>query len=65
MPTEVSARIVDFPDQKIMLGVIRDISRRKMIEQNLLETSEKTKLFAYSIAHDLKTPAIALHGLAR
>lgn len=65
MPVEVSAKIVEFPDRKIMLSVIRDISRRKKIETDLKQTSEKIKLFAFSIAHDLKTPAVALHGLAK
>ncbi|MEN8142337.1 MAG: ATP-binding protein [Thermodesulfobacteriota bacterium] len=65
MPVEVSAKIIDFPDQQVMLSVIRDISRRKRIENDLKQTSEKIKLFAFSIAHDLKTPAVALHGLAK
>lgn len=65
MPVEVSSRIVEFPDMKVMLSVIRDISRRKKIENDLKQTSEKIKLFAFSIAHDLKTPAVALHGLAK
>ena len=35
------------------------------MEEELLKSSEKIKLFAYSVAHDLKNPAIATHGLAR
>ena len=40
-----------------------DITDRKVAEEALKEHSEKIKLFAYSIVHDLKTPAIALHGI--
>ncbi|MCK4838053.1 MAG: response regulator [Desulfobulbaceae bacterium] len=40
-----------------------DITDRKVAEEALKEQSEKIKLFAYSIVHDLKTPAIALGGI--
>ncbi len=33
--------------------------------QTLQKHSEKVKLFAYSVAHDLKNPVIAIHGLAK
>jgi PAS domain S-box-containing protein len=33
--------------------------------ENLRETSEKLKLFAYSVAHDLKSPAIGAYGLTK
>ena len=34
-------------------------------EDLVREQSEKIQLFAYSVAHDLKNPIIAIHGLAR
>jgi signal transduction histidine kinase len=43
----------------------RDITRRKKMEEALKEGSEKIKLFAYSISHDLKSPAIGIYGLTR
>jgi len=42
-----------------------DITHRKQMEEALKESSEKTKLFAYSVSHDLKSPAIGLYGLTR
>ena len=44
-------------------------SKKRRIErlddlQTLEEQSEKIKIFAYSVAHDLKTPVISIHGLA-
>ncbi|MFC1867813.1 PAS domain-containing protein [Thermodesulfobacteriota bacterium] len=42
-----------------------DIADRKRVEEAIKESSEKIKLFAYSIAHDLKNPAIGLHGLTK
>ncbi len=43
----------------------RDVTDRKRAEEALKEASEKIKLFAYSVAHDLKSPVIGLHGLTK
>lgn len=43
----------------------REISERKRAEEELKNISEKIKIFAYSVSHDLKNPAIAIHGLAK
>jgi PAS domain S-box-containing protein len=42
-----------------------DVTHRKQMEEALKESSEKTKLFAYSVSHDLKSPAISLYGLTK
>jgi PAS domain S-box-containing protein len=42
-----------------------DITERKHIEEALKEGSEKIKLFAYSVSHDLKSPAVGLYGLTK
>lgn len=41
------------------------ISERHRAEEALAKNSEKIKLFAYSISHDLKSPAVAIEGLSR
>ncbi|VBB43122.1 putative Histidine kinase [uncultured Desulfatiglans sp.] len=46
-------------------AVGRDITDRKLAEATLKEQSQKTRLFAYSVSHDLKSPAIAIHGLTK
>lgn len=46
------------------VGTHTDITNRKKAEDSLLETIEETKLFAYSVAHDLKNPVIAIQCLA-
>ena len=47
------------------LSLLDEIKKRKEAEEELNSFSEKIKLFAYSVAHDLKNPAISIHGLAR
>ena len=38
--------------------------KRKSAEKQVQESADKIKLFSYSISHDLKSPAIGIHGLA-
>lgn len=42
-----------------------EIKKRRQYETALEKSSERIKLFAYSVAHDLKSPSIAIHGLAQ
>ena len=42
-----------------------DVTGRKQMEEALKEGSEKIRLFAYSVSHDLKSPAVALYGLTK
>ncbi|MBW1953327.1 MAG: PAS domain S-box protein [Deltaproteobacteria bacterium] len=46
-------------------SVGRDITEQKLMEEALRKSAEKTKHFAYSVSHDLKSPAIGIHGLAK
>ena len=43
--------------------VSKDITDQKRIEEELKESSEKVKRFAYSVSHDLKSLSIGLYGL--
>jgi len=45
--------------------VFSDITERKRTEDGLQKHSEKVQLFAYSVVHDLKNPALSTQGLAR
>jgi PAS domain S-box-containing protein len=41
------------------------IEERRRAEEALKDSSEKLKFFAYSVAHDLKSPAIGVYGLTK
>lgn len=41
------------------------VSERNRITEELRASSEKMKIFAYSVAHDLKSPSVGIYGLAR
>ena len=47
------------------LTALRNKLEREKAEEALVKSSNKIKMFAYSVSHDLKNPAIALHGLAK
>jgi len=38
--------------------------KRKMAENQVQASADKIKIFSYSISHDLKSPAMGIHGLA-
>lgn len=42
-----------------------EVEERKRAENAIKTGAEKMKIFAYSVAHDLKSPAIGIYGLAR
>ncbi len=46
-------------------AMILDITDRKEMEEELKRSSDKIKLFAYSVSHDLKSPAVAIYGLTK
>ncbi len=43
----------------------REVEERRRAEEALKAASDKLKFFAYSVAHDLKSPAIGIHGLTK
>ena len=48
-----------------MIEACIDITERRQAEEALKKYSEKMKLFAYSVAHDLKNPAVGISGLTK
>jgi light-regulated signal transduction histidine kinase (bacteriophytochrome) len=57
------------PNYKGLEKAVKDLkeeaSVHRLAEKGLEESLEKIKFFAYSVSHDLKNPAIGLHGLTK
>jgi len=53
------------PQPHRLAVVFNDITGRKQAEEDAKQSAKKTKMFAFSVAHDLKNPAIVIHGLAK
>jgi signal transduction histidine kinase len=51
--------------EKGVKALMKESTDRNQIEKALKQSSEKIKFFAYSISHDLKSPAIGLYGLTK
>jgi light-regulated signal transduction histidine kinase (bacteriophytochrome) len=52
-------------ETRLILLAIEDVTERVEMEEALQKSSEKIKLFAYSVSHDLKNPAIGIYGLTK
>jgi signal transduction histidine kinase len=63
LQVRVEERTKELAAQNLLL--LNEIIERKKAQEELQRSSEKIKLFAYSVAHDLKNPAIATYGLAK
>jgi PAS domain S-box-containing protein len=63
--TEIDAAVITYQDKPATLVIIRDITERKGAEETLKKSSEQIKLLAYSVSHDLKSPAIGIYGLTK
>jgi PAS domain S-box-containing protein len=58
----VAMRTAALAEANFKLG--KEVSERSRIAEELRISSEKLKIFAYSVAHDLKSPSIGIYGLA-
>jgi len=50
---------------RLILLAIEDVTERVRMKEALEKSSEKTKLFAYSVSHDLKGPSVGIYGLTK
>jgi len=47
------------------IQALRARSEHRIAQESLKESAEKLKLFSYSVSHDLKSPAMAIHRLTQ
>jgi signal transduction histidine kinase len=71
IPVEVSSRLIRFGERYVLLNFVRDITKRKEMEnalreyQQQLETqNEELRAFNHTVAHDLKSPLTSVIGYA-
>jgi len=65
IPVRIIASIISFGEKSVLQGIFHDITIFKLAEEALKTSSKKIKLFSYSVAHDLKNPAVAIYGLTK
>jgi PAS domain S-box-containing protein len=65
IPVRIISSIISIGEKSVLQGVFHDITIFKLAEEALKTSSEKIKLFSYSVAHDLKNPAVAIYGLTK
>ena len=57
------------PNYRNLKRAVKDLRKREsahiLTEKALEDSSKKIKFFAYSVLHDLKSPAISIYGLAK
>lgn len=61
----LTGRLVLIDNESYLVGMGIDITKRKRAEAALKESAEKIKLFAYSVSHDIKNPAIGIYLLTK
>lgn len=58
-PMELGINEMNLEGQRMFVGTIRDISERKLSEQNLLDANTELEEFAYRTSHDLRAPLVS------
>jgi PAS domain S-box-containing protein len=65
IPVHITAAVTLVGNTPIIQGIFRDITHRKQAEEAIQKSTEEMKQLAYFVSHDLKNPAIAVHGLTK
>ncbi len=63
-PAEVSSREIRIKEKVIIQAIIRDISERKVVEQELEEINKQKSEFLKRASHELKVPVISIKGFS-
>jgi PAS domain S-box-containing protein len=65
VPVMISAAVTAIGGKPVILGLFRDITERKRVEQALEAKNRELESFVYTASHDLRSPLVSIEGFAK